>query len=96
MKNLLLETNFVLKRTDNVKYVKEEDVSVKTAKKWSNLDIKNDDSFDYFTEHYIRNTATVGKTKEMRQTFSMNFQSKLKIYLNKHGKKTLAFGIKDG
>ena len=39
MKNLLLETNFVLKRTDNVKYVNEEDVSVKTAKKWSNLDI---------------------------------------------------------
>ena len=47
MKNMLLERNFVLERADNIKYVKEEDVSVKTAKKWSNLDISNDDSSDY-------------------------------------------------
>ena len=47
MKNMLLERNFVLERADNIKYVKEEDVSVKTAKIWNNLDISNDDSFDY-------------------------------------------------
>ena len=34
MKNLLLESNFVLKRIGNVKCVKEKNLSVKTAKKW--------------------------------------------------------------
>lgn len=88
-RNCCLIFNFVLERTYNVDYVKEEDDFVKRANIWGNINILGCHSFCYFTEVYGRIPPNYGKRIEVCQTCSIKFRTKVKIYLNKCGEKAL-------
>ena len=81
--------NFILELTCNVDYEKEEDIFVKRAKIWDNIKIPNCHSFYYFTDVYKRIAPNYYKRKEVHQSCSIDFRTKLEIYLNKYEEKAL-------
>ena len=62
---------------------------VKRAKIWDNIKIPSCHSFYYFTDVYKRIASNYYKRKEVHQSCSNDFRTKLKIYLNKYEEKAL-------
>ena len=88
-RNCCLIFSFILEHTHNVNYMKEEKIFVKGAKIWSDMTIPSCHCFYYFRELYRRIAPSYEKRKELCQACSINFCTKLKIYLNKCGEKAL-------